>query len=178
MKATLMSRTEWVYTYDDKGNRTGLVEQEIVADAPPSPVQGQWYSDIENEIERRAVASSYRYHITPMESAILTAERKVLTRKPRRGVNMTTYERIIEQWYTEPDGTTGVARVKVQEQDTDVIAEQIQKLVGSYGVSSMTKDDIYDVLNVVSACYESADIRGTDKPLITFKVPNRLRKAG
>lgn len=75
-------------------------------------------------------------------------------------------------------GKTGVERVKVQEQNTDVIAEQIQKLVGSYGVSSMTKADIYDVLNVVSACYESADIRGMDKPLITFKVPNRLRKAG
>lgn len=173
-----MNRTEWVYTYDDNGNRTGLIEQAVTADVPPSPVQGQWYSDIENEIERRAVASSYRYTITPMEQAIFRAERNVLQRKPKRGVNMTTYERVLEHWYTKPNGVTGVERIKVQEQDTKLIASLIQKMVASYGVNSMTETDIYDILNVVSACYESADIRGLDKPLLTFVMPQRLRKAG
>lgn len=130
---------------------------------------------IEDEIQALNTCADFRTYLTAQEQQIAQAERRILSAKGRKGTPNRSSFQEVKRYYYLLNGEwkeSHADRETVQTQDTDYIADRIQQIVAGYGVRTMTKFDIYDVLNTVSRVYLACDAQGMSKPTVyanTFK---------
>lgn len=169
-----MSNDEWVYKYDDDGNRVGLVKKE----AAPSPTKKagmtSWYVAIENEVITREHWHDHHTTITPLERDMQRYELKAL--QDDRHKPFSSYIRTIQTVrYTEAGYkvTDDIDRVC---QDESYIIKVIQKQLGSTG-RIIGYRQIRTILQDISDVYLAADIKEVPVVLqIADFTRTRLRK--
>lgn len=171
-------QTEWVYQYDGEGNRIGLVEVECAEpdDTHIIDDDSRWFAPYEKEIIRRERQRQVRYDISFRERAIADMETKVLQERFKSGYCPAEFDEVIEDWYQTDTGNWKRHRIHVTSQNVPYIYTEIQKRLSSFGVNHMTFVDIREVLEIVSAAYQSADVQGLDKPLIRLS-HSQLKKS-
>lgn len=171
-------QTEWVYTYDTEGNRTGMIEVDCPEPDEPHTIEddSRWFAPYEREIIRRERQRQVRYDISFRERAIADMEAHILQERFKSGYCPAEYEEVIEDWYQTDTGRWKRHRIHVTSQNVPFIYSQIQKRLASFGVNHMSYVDIREVLEIVSGAYQSADVRGLDKPIICLS-HNQLKKS-
>ena len=119
----------------------------------------------------------YDCQLSTREALIAKAERDVLARKDFRGIpNRAT--RMEEEfiYICNEEGEWRGSSEMVIKHDQEFIADEIRKLVASFGVGDMSQHEIYPILNTVSWRYALADQLGFDKPPVVFKRVRRANK--
>ena len=162
-----MALTKWVYTYDDKGNRTGLAEVPVNDDTEDTIADKtrQW-DKVEQSFIDRSRAMRHRYEQSFRERAIADTERKILQERKKTGYCPAHYEERVRFKYQTASGNWKDVYEVIVKQNTSYIIAELQDRLATWGVHHMTGRDIQETLEVVSACYWSADVRALPRPIV------------
>lgn len=128
-----------------------------------------WWDAIEREVIRRDNAHRTRHTITPREQQIAKMEVKILQERRKNGYCPAEIDEILEHWYQTSTGKWKVERVAITTQHKQYIYSELQKRLSSFGVNHMSVQDLRDILDMIDAVYQSADVQDLDKPIIDLR---------
>ena len=166
--------TEWVYKYDDAGNRTGLIEVPMKTDNTDDMGYGEfytWYAKIEKAVVKRSRWASVNTSISEFDLMVLKLELEALRYTEPNGFQPSIRRKeVIDMYFTEA-GDKKYTKTTINTQNIQWIYGYISMHM-SMKRMFMSTGDIKYTLHDISMAHHAAEKQ--DK-IVEVRVSESLR---